>query len=195
MTGAELVDLCEARFGDTANSVYSATEWLAYVNAAYREFVRVAKWPSLLAETTAVIAAGGRSVALPSAALQGGVVAVFTSAGDPLEKQPADLPNRTVRHLTDRDTKPVFYDIQGGRLVILPGSSAGETLTLSYLIAPTALTTLTSPVIPATYDDTLVAGALSRAYRDDGNADAAKQYTEEFMAMATTAATESKDAP
>lgn len=179
MNGQQLVDRCEERFGDTGNAIVSATEWLSYINAAYRDFLRRSKWPSLVQETTAAIAAGERSVALPSAALQGGVVAAFIN-GDPLERQPADLPIRNIHHWTDRATVPIYWQVRGSRLVVLPAWSAGGNVTIAYLTAPTALTTVTSPVIPETYHDALVSGALAQAYRDDGNQELAEAYQAEF---------------
>ena len=179
MNGQQLVDRCEERFGDTGNAIVSATEWLSYVNAAYRDFLRRSKWPNLVQETNAVIAANQRSVALPAAALQGGVVGAFVN-GMPLERQPADLPIRNIRHWTDRPTIPIYWQVRGSRLVVLPAWSAGGTVVLAYLTAPAALTTLTSPVIPETYHDALVSGALAQAYRDDGNAELAEQYQAEF---------------
>lgn len=190
MNAAQLVNLCEERFGDTGNAIHTEAEWLSYLNAAYRDFLRATKWPNLVTETTATIAAGTRSVALPSAAQQGGVVSVFVD-GDPLEPQPPDLPIRNIRHWTDRPTIPVYWQIRGGRIVVLPAWSAGGTLTIAYLQAPTALVaggSPSTPVIPETYHDALVSGALARAYRDDGNPELAAAYQEEFDRAATGAA-------
>ena len=156
--------------------LFRSTEWLAHLNAAYRSFLRLAKWPNLTAETTAVIAANGRSVALPTAVLQGGLLDVFMPGGLPLEPQPADLPLRNIRHWTSRPTVPLYYQQRGGRLSVLPAWGAGGTLTLSYFTAPTALTTSTSPIIPETYHDALVSGAVAMAYVDDGNLEVAGAY-------------------
>lgn len=193
MNGAQLVDRCEERFGDTENAIVTAAEWLSYVNAAYRRFLRQSKWPNLVQETTATIGAGGRSVALPSAALQGGVLDVLV-AGTPLEKQPQDLTIRNIRHWSARATIPVYYEVRGQRVVVLPAWSAGGTLTIAYLTAPTALVgggAPTSPVIPETYHDALISGALAQAYLDDGNPELAAQYLAEFDAMVQAAIRES----
>lgn len=193
MIGSVLVDRCEERFGDTSNTIVSAAEWLSYINAAHRQFLRQSKWAALAAETTAIIAANGRSVALSDAAIQGGVLAVFNADGDPLEKQPADLPIRTINHWTTRPTSPLYYEIRGGRLSVLPAWAAGGTLTVSYLAAPAAIGTGTSPVIPETYHDALIAGALAQAYRDDGNPELATHYQDEFDRMAAVAAEHKED--
>lgn len=190
MNGQQLVDRCEQRFGDTGNAIVTETEWLSYVNAAYRAFIRISKWPNLIQETTAVIAANGRSVALPSVALQGGVISVLVN-GNPLERQPADLPIRNIRHWQDRPTVPIYYDLRGSRVVVLPAWAAGGTLTLAYLTAPTAIGLATTPVIPETYHDALVAGALAQAYLDDGNQELAARYDAEFQTMAQAAIRES----
>lgn len=193
MNGATLVDACEQRFGDTGNAIVTAAEWLDHVNAAYRAFLRLSKWPNLVAETTATIAANGRSVALPSDALQGGVLDVLVS-GTPLEKQPPDLPIRNIRHWTDRPTIPVYYEIRGSRVVVLPAWAVGGTLTIAYLTAPVALVaggSPTTPVIPETYHDAIVSGALARAYLDDGNPELASHYQAEFDAMVAAAIRES----
>lgn len=186
-----MIDRCEERFGDTGNAVISATEWLAYVNAAYRAFLRTAKWPNLQAEVTATIAANGHSVAIPAAALQGGILDVFLTGGAegarPLEPQPADLPQRNIRHWRARPTSPLYFQQRGGRISVLPAWLAGGTLTLSYLTAPTALAVGTSPVIPETYHDALISGALAQAYRDDGNPELASAYQAEFDAAAQAA--------
>lgn len=193
MNGQAMIDRCEERFGDTGNAIVTANEWLAYINSAYRTFLRASKWPNLVAETTASIPANGRTVALPSAALQGGVVSVFTTGPPviPLEKQPPDLPIRNIRHWTDRPTIPVYYELRGSRISVLPAWTAGGSLTIAYLTAPTALTTSTSPVIPETYHDALVSGALAQAYRDDGNAELATHYEGEFRYMIEGAMRES----
>lgn len=182
-----MIDRAEERFRDTANVIVSATEWLAHINAAYRAFLRAAKWPALIAETTATVAANGRSVALPSVALQGGVVSVLLPSGVPLEPQPADLSIKNIRYWTDRATTPLWYEIRGSRVAVLPAWSAGGSLTVAYLAAPTALTTVSSPVIPETYHDALIAGALALAYLDDGNADAAERYNGEFDRFVSSA--------
>lgn len=189
MDAQALVNLCEERFGDTGNALHTDDEWLAYLNAAYREFLRATKWPNLVDETTATIPAKGRSVALPAVAQQGGVVSVFVD-GMPLEPQPEDLPIRNIRHWTDRPTIPVYWQIRGSRIVVLPAWDAGGTLTIAYLKAPTALTLTPAPndpVIPETYHDALVSGALARAYRDDGNPELASAYQDEFDRAATGA--------
>lgn len=184
-----MVDRCEERFGDTTNTLITENEWLAYLNAAYRAFIRMTKWPNLVSETTAAIPAGGRTVALPSTALQGGVIDVFLTGPPvtPLEAQPEDLSIRNIRHWTDRATKPMYYQVRGSRISVLPAWSAGGSLTIAYLAAPTALTLVGSPVIPETYHDALVAGALARAYRDDGNAEVAAGYDQEFNDMVSAA--------
>lgn len=192
MNGAQLVDRAEQRFGDTGNAVITATEWLDYINASYRAFLRQSKWASLVAETTATIAAGGRTVALPSTALQGGVLDVLVN-GMPLEKQPPDLPIRNIRHWTDRPAIPIYYEVRGLRVSVLPAWSAGGQVTIAYLTAPTALVAggaPTSPVIPETYHDALVSGALAMAYRDDGNPELAVHYQSEFDAMVAAAVRE-----
>lgn len=189
MNAAQLVDRAEQRYGDTTNSVVSAATWLDHINAAYRAFLRQAKWPTLVAETTAAIPANGRSVALPAAALQGGVIDVLVS-GNPLEPQPPDLPLRNIRHWTDRPTSPLYYRVHGSRVFVLPAWSAGGTLTIAYLTAPTPLVaggSPTTPIIPETYHDALVAGALALAYRDDDDAELAAHYQAEFDAMVLAA--------
>lgn len=194
MTGQELIDRCEERFGDTTNAVIPAVEWLSYVNAAYRAFIRAVKWRSLVTETTAAIAANGRSVALPAAALNGEVVDVLVN-GIPLEPQPPGLPERQVAHWSDHPTVPMYFEIRGSRVSVLPAWAAGGNLTIAYLAAPTALTTVSSPVTPTTYDDALIAGALAQAYRDDGNSDLGNFYQAEFDRIAAAASQGTVNAP
>lgn len=185
MTGAEMVTRCETRFGDTSNDVYSEAEWLAYINEAYRLFLRRAKFRSLTAEATLAIAADGRTATLDSASLQGGVIDVLLN-GDPLDPQPP-LSARQIRHMTDRATIPMFYEVRGKRLSVLPAWSAGGNVTVVYLTAPTAIASGTSPVIPETYHDALVAGALALAFRDDENAEMAGALEQEFAGFIASA--------
>jgi hypothetical protein len=187
MTGQTMIDRCEVRFRDTSNAIVAETSWLAYLNAAYRQFLRQSKWPAMVTETTAVIAANGRSVDLSDTAVQGGIVSVLLASGYPLEKQPADLDIKLINHWTTRPTSPLYYELRGGRISVLPAWAAGGTLTVGYLAAPTALAVGTSPIFPETYHDALIAGALAQAYRDDGNAELAAQYQAEFDAMAAAA--------
>lgn len=190
-----MIDRAQERFGDTGAIIVTENEWLAYINAAYRQFVRQSKWPNLITETTAVIAANGRTVALPAAALQGGVADVFIN-GMPLEQQPAELPIRRIMHFQNRPTTPIYYQVRGTRISVLPAWAAGGTLTIAYFQAPTALTTVSSPVIPETYHDAIIAGALAQAFRDDENKEQAEQYQAEFdTAVAAAMGDHSKSVP
>lgn len=196
MNAAQMVDQCEQRFGDTANTIVTAAEWLDYLNAAYRAFLRATKWPPLVTDTTSAVGANARTVDIPSAALQGGVTDVLIS-GRPLDPLP-DLPPRVMRHWSDRPSTPLYWRAEGKRIRLLPAWSAGGTLTIAYLAAPTPLVagdSPTSPVIPETYHDALVSGALARAWRDDANPELAAVYQAEFDTLAAAAATLAPDAP
>lgn len=179
MNGQALVDLAKSRFSDTGGAIHSDTEWLSYVNAAYRDFVMATRWPALVTEVAATIAANGSSVTIPAAALDAGVVGVFRSTGEALVPVPADLPAKRRRFYVDSPSVPIYWEQVGKRIVVVPASLGGETLSVAYVDAITALDLATSPVIPENYHDALVAGALARAYRDDGNPQLAETYDAE----------------
>ena len=188
-----MIDACELRFGDTSNAVRTEAEWLAYINAAYREFIRTAKWPALLTETTLNFTGGNPTATIPSAALQGGLVDVFLSTGGPLEPVPADLAPNMRRFLHDQESaSPVYWERRGARLNVLPTPAGNITLTLSYIAAVSALAVGTSPVIPETYHSALIAGALARAHADDDNPQLAEVFQAEFSRLAEVARRDSE---
>lgn len=168
------------RFSDTSNAIRSDTEWYDYLNASYRAFVRRAKWPSLIASVAVAIPAGKRSVVLPTVAIQGGVQAVFDATDIPLDRQPGDLPWKRVRYMADVPSKPVWWEQRGDRITVLPAPAAATSVTVLYLTAPAPIVAATTPVIPETYHDAIVAGAVARAYRDDDQPEIASQYDGEF---------------
>lgn len=184
MDAAAIRDVCEQRFSDISNIVRSEAEWLSYINAAYREFVQTTRWPSLTADAVVTVLGGTRSIALSTAALQGGVIGVFAGT-KPLAPQPADVPWRRVQFMVDQPSTPVWYQQVGNRLTVLPAPVANQDITVVHMTAPAALVAATVPSIPETYHDALVAGALARAYRDDGNVELAKEYDAEFERYVT----------
>ncbi len=180
MLASDIRTICKNRFSDPSNVVRSDQEWLDYINAAYREFVRASRWPALVTSAAVTIAANGRTGTLAAPAQQGGVTTVLNPAGMPLEPMPGDMDWKMRRFLTDQPSSPVFWEQLGDKIAILPAWLAGGNLTVQYLVAPTALTAGSTPVIPETHQDALVAGALARAYRDDGQGELAREYDMEF---------------
>lgn len=179
MNAGAIRDICERRFSDTTNAVRTDAEWLDNINAAYREFVQATRWPSLVATASVTVLAGTRSIAAGATATQGGIVAVFDGT-TPLDPQPADLPAKQVRFMVDQPSVPLWYRLDGNNVTVLPAPAANRVLTLHYMQAPVALTAADTPAIPETYHDALVAGALARAYRDDGSIELAQAYDAEF---------------
>lgn len=181
MIASAIRDICENRFSDTANTIRTEAEWLEHINAAYRLFVQATRWPSLTASSSVTVLASTRSIAVSAPALQGGIVGVFvTATGKPLEAVPSDLPWRTRQFMLDQPSTPMWFEMQGDRLMVLPAPAANTALTVLYMGAPTALAAGETPAIPETYHDALVAGALARAYRDDDAGELAALYDGEF---------------
>lgn len=170
MLGSEIVDRAEARFGDSLNQVYSAVEWLAYVNDTYMDVVADADWPFLEGRTTDLtVTAGEGEVDLPTDVYR--VTAVYSAT----DKMPlAPIPGRAEfrRYFPDPENglgMPLYYRLRSNVLEVYPHASADTVLHVDTVVPPAAIETGTEPVFPEQYHRILVLGALAKAHEDDEN--------------------------
>lgn len=177
MLGSAIVDRCEARFGDSSNQVYSADEWLAYVNDTYMDVVAAADWPFLEGRTTGLtVTAGTGEVSLPTDVFR--VTSVYNATdGLPL----APIPGRAEfrRYFPEPENglgMPLYYRLRSNTLEVYPHASAETSLTVDTVVPPAALATDAEPVFPEQYHRLLVLGALAKAHDDDENPAQADRY-------------------
>lgn len=169
MTRDQLVDRCEARFRDTANTVITASEWADYVNDAYLEVAAARPdWPFLETRNEAlVVAQGTGSVALPADGWR--VQAVYNKTDEwPLVPIPGQSDYR--RWYPDPESNlgsAQYYRMRANNIEVYPWVSAATTLHVDLLIPPTALGAADEPVFPEQYHRILVYGALALAYEDE----------------------------
>lgn len=181
MIGSAIVDRAEARFGDPENSVYTAAEWLDYVNDSYMDVVAAADWPFLEGQVTNLsVTAGTGSVALPTDVFR--VTAVYNATDDiPLSPIPGRADYR--RYFPNADAFlaiPLFYRLRNTTLEVYPYAATATVLHVDTVVPPAAIATGTEPVFPEQYHRILVLGALAKAHEDDENIPQADRYQARF---------------
>ena len=181
-----LQGVCRLRFRDPNQEVVTNASWTIYLNAAYHDVIDSSPfWPfkEVTSPTAVTVNALARSAALPANVTR---VTACRNATDKIVMSRLD--NRTT-HL-DLDPEgtatgaPSFYRLFGLTLQVFPLPTVNTVFELDYIAPPADLSSGTDvPVIPTTFHHVLVAGALKRAYTDDGNLNMAAAYAEEFDAM------------
>jgi hypothetical protein len=192
----------QQRFRDPTGLLIGDTTWSAHVNAAYREFLRAARWPFLVDTQDYSVTAGTRlmdlSVGLnpPLTAeqiLSGLENVMDTTNNGNLNPVPVvNLPWR-LRIYLDRQEPglPALYAVIGKNLYLIPPPKADVTLKVFWFHDPVDMVNDTDvPVLPARYQEGLVTGALAKASRDDQNFPAADKYDMEFKSIIAQAVQE-----
>jgi hypothetical protein len=167
------------RFGDPNNEIITDNTWKDYVNEAYREVCALERWPFLEATATVTVNANTRSANLPSRAWR--VEAVW----DQTNKNPLDPifhPSQVFRDYPNGDETgvPCEYQLRARTIEVYPLPDTNVTLSIRYLAYPGDLSADADvPILPEEYHHVLVILANAKAYRDDGNFQAAQTYESE----------------
>ncbi len=179
-TFTQLRTRASVRFGDAAFSIITDASWKDYVNEAYREVCSLEPWPFLeTASTSTTIAAGVRYFTLPTNAWK--VNALWDSTNKiPLE--PITNISQVFDEFPNQDETgvPVLYRVRGTRVEVYPLPTTLTTYTVQYEAYPGDLSADGDlPALPTQYHHILSNLAVAKAYRDDGNFDAAQSYEAE----------------
>lgn len=188
----ELVDECESQFRDTANAVYTATEWLAFLNRAYRKVQQATSlWPWMeAAESSISLVANQKSADMPAGSY--GLNWVYNSTNDvPLyQLDGRGRQWKNGKQLRSTTGQPRTYQLRGsggtlkdyGCLDFYPTSDGSYTIKISAVTYPVRLDATVNciPPFPAVYHTLLTEGAVALAYLDDGNADQYRTRWEMF---------------
>lgn len=182
-TATQIGVLAAARFRDTANTVVSASLWLAYLNEAYNDVnTHTPLWPWLeTAEQTISLVAGTRSAALPTGVWT--VNWVYDVTDDyrliPQEGRGDQWHQDRLRSETGQ---PVTYRLRNSNIEVFPNPTANTSLVAECVSWPAVLAGGDSPVFGQQWDTVLLDGMLSRAYDDDGNDKWADRHEARFLA-------------
>lgn len=186
-----IVDRAEARFQDSANGVYTVSEWEDFVNDAYVELQAARPdWPWMKTEVTISWAALDGEVALTDF---GRIDGVF-NATDHISLVPIHG-NTTARETyptwpSDPGT-PVEYRLEGQALQLYPAPQTAISVIVRGWASVGELSSGTDePAFLSEFHRILVYGALVHAFEDDGNLKQAEVYQRKYdrllMAMVTT---------
>ena len=187
MIASLIVDICEARFGDSDNSTYTAGEWLEYVNDAVLEMSSAhPDLPFLLSDAVSVTVSSGQGSSTSLGSDVWRVRGVYNSTDKlPLAVLPGDAQYR--RYFPDPGASggiPLFYRWKytagSGVLEVYPYPTVTTTLLVDVVTAPAVVAGGAEPNIPEQHQRTLVLGALARAYEDDGNLPQAQHFQGRF---------------
>lgn len=184
-TTANLIERAEFRFGDTNNAIVSEAQWLDYFQDAYDEGNGYSPfWPfTEVTDTSASIAAGANSVSLETE--QAGswrVTAVLNTTDDYPLRPLVGSPYDDYPTLADDQGSPQVYRLRSNTLEVFPYTDHAIVLRIEVLKPPAVLANdSASPVWPPEFHRVLIDGALSLAYRDDGNDAFAERHRERFQ--------------
>lgn len=172
------------RFRDPTNVIVDDTTWKLYVNSAYGDLLmRMPYGPWTEGSTTITINSGVRSGALPTDVNR--VSAVWNST-DGFPMVPLEGRMQVFNEYPQQIEigQPMHYRIFGNSLYVYPLPQANTSFTVEYFKLPADMVNDTDvPAIPETYHDALVAGAVAKAYVDDGNAQLAQQFAQDAENM------------
>ncbi len=181
-----LQGLCRLRFRDPNQEVVVNASWTSYLNAAYADVLLASPfWPfKQVTSTTAVtVNALARSVALPTGATR------VTAVRNTTDKVVMSRLDGNTTHLsldpdgTDSGVAS-FYRLFGSTIQVFPLPTTSTVIELDYVAPPADLAAGSDvPAFPSQFHHALVAGALYRAYMDDGNVDMSRAYADEFSGI------------
>lgn len=169
------------RFRDTGLVIVDDAAWKNYVNDAYQDMLSRCTWfPWNEAKSTLSYTPSLREQALPLDAWQ--VLAVWDSTNFmplvPLEGR------IQVYQLYPQQTEiglAQHYRIFNNKLQLYPLPQATTAIVVEYVQRPADLVADGDlPVFPSIYHGAIVAGAVSLAYRDDGNLQMAGAFQSEY---------------
>lgn len=193
MTLVQLRNRAQQRFRDVGGLLVGDSTWTDHINAAYRHFLRAARWPFLVTTSTASVAIGERMVPLTATVMSGLENVVDDTNKRVLEPMPvAGLGWRLKLYLNAQvPGQPAMYSVVGQNLYLIPPPKALTSLKIHYFADPASLAADADvPAIPERYQEALVVGAVAKASIDDQNLEAAERYSAEFDAILAQAVKE-----
>jgi hypothetical protein len=107
--------------------------------------------------------------------------------------QPTEITLRNWLLLQQQNSQPIFYNLEGDKIYIVPASSSADHDIRVYFYnndGPDLVNDTDTPDIPDRYHDAIVSGALSKAALDDANLDGAVKYYQEFTQILAQAFSE-----
>lgn len=172
----------KTRFRDPSEDVITSTEWLSYLNDAYRDVIAAhPDWPFLEQRNSAFTAtAAARTTTLPTDCFR--VRAVY-NATDQLAMNQIDGLDMVFRLYPSQAEPgpPVHFRLRNNLIEWYPLPEVSTTIVLDYIATPVMLSAgADEPVFPEQYHHLLVEHALARAYEDDGNVQQAAVHNERF---------------
>lgn len=168
-TTSALVTRLETRFDDTGHAIYSAANWLSYLNDAYSWMSARLPWGPWKEKRTLslTVTANSDVVDLPA---DGWRVTFVDDTTDGYQLQPFRSRTQVRRVMAQGETgPPLYYRFLNQQLQVFPTPTVNTTLTLYYYGPLTALDTggTNNPVIPDEHEQLLLEYALFLAYTDD----------------------------
>jgi len=146
-----MIDRCASRFQDTNRDTYADTDWLGYLNDAYRDVLAASPlWPFLkFTVTTLTIPAETRGVTLPTNCFR--VTSVYNNE-DQYPMRALEGDTQHVRHYPDQtlDGIPSRYRIFNNELQVWPLPDVQRTFTVDYIVAPDDLAS-DAPLVVASH--------------------------------------------
>lgn len=156
-----------------------------HIEAAYRAFLRYARWPFLIEQQTFSVAANSRLVDVGKEII-GSLESIYDDTNErllqfmpPQDKWRFDL---FLQQQTG-SRGAVFFRVVGSNLFLIPKPNTDCDLMVFYFTEPASMGDNDEPEIPVRYHEALVVGALAKAYRDDENHQAADGAQAEFEAI------------
>lgn len=172
------------RFRDLSALIVGDSTWDDHINAAYRHFIRAARWPFLVAFQDYPVLANVRMVALSDINL-GNLENVYDDTNGRIVQPLPPLPWRFRLFLESQvPGEPAMYEVVGKNLYLIPPPKDAVTIRVFYFQDPAVLDDdADEPEIPLRYHEALISGALAKAHMDDQNLEAAERYQGEFDAI------------
>lgn len=135
-----MLDRCATRFQDFGRDSYTDSDWLGYLNDAYRDVLSASPlWPFLKFTTaTLTLAAETRGVNLPANCFR--VTSVYNNE-DQYPMRAIEGDTQHIRRYPDQtlDGIPSRYRIFNNQLQVWPLPDAQRTFTVDYIVAPADL--------------------------------------------------------
>ncbi len=185
-TVSELVTIVRTLTEKTATDIYADADFIKQINRVNGEIWRRARWPWTYATTTITLVADTSTYALPSGSRWVDTVRELDSTRNVLLRgrsdEPDDWPTRSGTPYEYR----VSYNGTSGlnELVVWPTPAVAGSLKVSYVKAPTTLTSSDTPAFPAEFHDALAFGAAARILTEEVDISGRiQQYQAEYQAL------------
>jgi hypothetical protein len=183
MLTSAIRDRAEARFGDSNNQVYTAQEWLDYINGRYYAIWAAHQdWPFKQAHATVTVLANTRGISLGTGVWR--VQSVVDTTNDNVLIPISRWQQINEMAPNDEDSGlPECYQVYGSTIELWPKPDRDAAIKIDAMIGVTALAAGDTPVFPEQYHEALIEGALADAYLDDGNYEQFQAHEARYQAF------------